>query len=107
MANPIGRRIRQAREDYGMSQTVLATRLGISRQHLNNIEHERSMPQPPLITKIAQILKVSTDYLHGLTTTEDTQVLAQDLLLSSEGDRGNGATTRRTDCRPGGPAART
>ena len=75
MANPIGQRIREVRQDYGMSQVELAKRLGISRQSLNNIEHERSMPQPPLIKRIAELLRVSGDYLLGLTDDKDIPAL--------------------------------
>lgn len=75
MANPIGQRIRQVRQDYGMSQVELARRLGISRQNLNNIERERSMPPPPLIKQIAELLRVSGDYLLGLTNDKDIPAL--------------------------------
>lgn len=75
MPNPIGQRIREVRIAYGMSQVELARRLGITRQLLNNIEQERSMPLPPLIAQIATILQVNGNYLLGLSDNKDIPAL--------------------------------
>ena len=71
MANPIGQRIRALRLERGMSQADLARAVGTTPQNLNNIEHERQVPQPALISRAAQALSTTTDYLHGLTENKD------------------------------------
>lgn len=75
MANPIGQRIRTAREDYGMSQAELARRIGISSQSMNAIEMERTDPKASLVGRIAQVLRVRGDYLLCLTDDKDLPAL--------------------------------
>ena len=66
MAEPLGRRIRQARERYGMSQAELARRIGISGTALNQIESGKT-PDPGVsrILGIARVLGVSPNDLLG------------------------------------------
>jgi transcriptional regulator with XRE-family HTH domain len=67
MDETLGGRIRQAREDYGMSQAVLAKTIGLSKTTMNQIEkgHTRD-PGASRIRAIAQTLQVTSDYLLGL-----------------------------------------
>jgi transcriptional regulator with XRE-family HTH domain len=61
-----GERIRRARGGHGfLNGTAFAKRLGISRQHLANIETGRSAPGRDLLVRIANELDVSVDYLLG------------------------------------------
>jgi len=53
----IGKRIREAREEYGMSGVVLARRAGVSSAHLNMIEHGSRTPSLGLLEKIAHELR--------------------------------------------------
>lgn len=71
MANPIGQRIRTAREDYGMSQAELARRVGVKAQTMNAIELERLDPKASLVRDIARVLRVRGEYLLGLTEEKD------------------------------------
>ncbi len=53
----IGKRIREAREEYGMSGVVLARRAGVTPAHLNMIEHGSRTPSLGLLEKIAKELR--------------------------------------------------
>lgn len=74
MADTIGKRIRAARERYGMSQAELARRVKISPQSMNVLELGKTDPRSSLIAAIARVLHVTTDYLHGLSEEEDFKV---------------------------------
>lgn len=66
-----GERIRRARGGHGfLNGTAFAKRLGISRQHLANIEKGRSAPGRDLLVRIADELGVSVDYLLGRDTPD-------------------------------------
>jgi transcriptional regulator with XRE-family HTH domain len=71
MAETIGSRIRAARTEYGMAQAELGRRVGISRQQMNSIEFDRQPPTAEQVAAIARILRVSGDYLLGLSDTEE------------------------------------
>ncbi|EAH4874488.1 helix-turn-helix domain-containing protein [Campylobacter coli] len=58
----IGKKIRIAREEHGYSQEQLASELGITTRTLQNYEYGKSDVGVILITKIANILKISSDY---------------------------------------------
>jgi transcriptional regulator with XRE-family HTH domain len=71
MAEPVGRRIRAARLKYGMTGAELARRVGITPQNLNVIERGNTDPRASHVAAIARVLRVSTDYLLGLTDKDD------------------------------------
>ena len=72
MEETLGQRIRKARQRYGMSQTELAKRVGISKTAMNQIEMgETTDPRISRIRAIADILGVSMDYLAGREDEED------------------------------------
>jgi len=53
----IGRRIKEVREEYGMSGVVLARRAGVTSAHLNMIEHGSRTPSLGLLERIARELR--------------------------------------------------
>ena len=61
----IGERISHARMRRGWNQSELARQLGKPRQHLSQIEQGKQQPRAELLTELATILGVSTDYLLG------------------------------------------
>jgi transcriptional regulator with XRE-family HTH domain len=68
MDESLGERIRKTRLRYGMSQAELARRIKISTQGMNLIEAGKTPdPASSRIAAIARVLKVSADYLLGLT----------------------------------------
>lgn len=56
-------RIRVLREQKGFTQTELAKRLKITRSSVNAWEQGISVPSTQYIVELAEIFKVSTDYL--------------------------------------------
>ncbi|TKX33837.1 XRE family transcriptional regulator [Campylobacter taeniopygiae] len=58
----IGKKIRIAREEQGYSQEQLANKLGITARTLQNYEYGKSDVGVILITRIANILKINSDY---------------------------------------------
>src|SRR6266852_1132310 len=73
MKETLGERIRKARLLYGMSQTELARRVGISKTAMNQIEMGETDPRASRITAIAETLHVSTDSLLLGRQSEDTR----------------------------------
>jgi transcriptional regulator with XRE-family HTH domain len=73
MKETLGERIRKERLRYGMSQTELARRVGISKTAMNQIEMgETADPRLSRIRAIADILGVSMDYLAGRQEEDGT-----------------------------------
>lgn len=70
-------RIKSLREQAGMSQTELAKLLGITRSSVNAWELGISVPSTPYIVELANIFKISTDYL--LCVNSSATVSVKDL----------------------------
>lgn len=62
MSKTVGERLRQAREALGWTQLELATRCGVDRSYIANIETGRST-RPEHMAEIARVLKVSPGWL--------------------------------------------
>ena len=65
MNNPkklIGLRIMQRRKELGLSQEKLAEKLGISKNHLSNIERSVYIPTVECIFKICETMGNTPDY---------------------------------------------
>ena len=60
-----GKNIVFLRKEQGISQTELANRLGIHKNVLGRYEREEAKPSIEVARSIADILKVSLDYLTG------------------------------------------
>lgn len=58
--------MRCLREHYGLTQTQLAERLGVTKSAVNAWETGTNSPSLTYIIKLAQIYGVSTDYLLGV-----------------------------------------
>lgn len=61
-----GFRMRQLREDRGMSRAMLAKKLGVSRETIYRYENNIQDPSLERVKQIALILHTSLDYLVGL-----------------------------------------
>jgi transcriptional regulator with XRE-family HTH domain len=66
----IGKRIRDVRQRRGITQMWLAKRAGITKQAMYAIEAGNVDPRATRVAKIAQALRVSTDYLLGIRDEE-------------------------------------
>ncbi len=59
----IGQRIRRIRKSKGISQEVLAEKVGISTTHMSHIETANTKLSLPVFISIAETLEVSTESL--------------------------------------------
>lgn len=64
----MGMRIRLARVRRNITQIELARRIGISKGAMNQIENNQTDPRSSSIKAMAEVLGVTTDYLHGRET---------------------------------------
>ena len=62
--------IKALRETAGFSQAELAKRLGVTRSSVNAWEMGLSVPTAQYVVEMAQLFRVSTDYLLGLNHNE-------------------------------------
>lgn len=62
----LNEKIKELRKSFGISQTQLATNLGVSKQCVSNWENDNILPSIDMLIKISEFFKVSTDYLLGL-----------------------------------------
>nr|DAE29743.1 MAG TPA: Repressor protein CI [virus sp. ctyMK1] len=59
----IGKRIKEARNNLGLTQEELAKMLGITKGAIANYENETSHPKEPIMYKLFKVLKVDANYL--------------------------------------------
>ena len=66
----IGQRLKEARKVRGISQDLLAEKIGASRGVITNIEHDKvDEPQPMVINAICNALNISKEWLVNGTGT--------------------------------------
>lgn len=65
--NLIGARIKEAREDLGLTQGEFAKKLHVSRSTIYLYEKGKATPDALFIRNVAQISSFSADYLLGLS----------------------------------------
>ena len=70
--NLLGRRLRRVRKMRGLRQKQLAEQAHISSQTVGYCERGEGYPQANVLRDMAQVLKVSTDYLLGLKDSDPT-----------------------------------
>lgn len=61
-----GKNLRNLREKANMSQKQLAAYIGVSPTSISLYELHARMPSQEVMAKIAQVFRVSTDYLLGI-----------------------------------------
>lgn len=61
-----GERIKRARTQKGFSQQKLAEMMNVARSTISMWENETNIPDAVMLTRLAEILEVSADYLLGL-----------------------------------------
>lgn len=67
-------KIKALREQNGFTQSDLAKKLGITRSSVNAWEMGISVPSTQYVVELANIFKVSTDFLLGVKTTATVNV---------------------------------
>lgn len=70
----IGTRIKEVREKNGLTQSELAKKLGLTRSGVNAWEMGISIPSAQYLIGLANLFKVSTDYLLGVDKTETIDI---------------------------------
>ena len=81
-----GERIKELRQNAGLTQQQLADRIWVSKAAISNYELYERNPSPEILVKLAKVFHVSVDYLLGIEeksqtldlsglTDEDVQVL--------------------------------
>lgn len=68
----LGEQIAELRKDKGYTQKQLAEALKISQTSLSNYENGVNYPDPFILMELSNILKVSVDFLLGITNIEAT-----------------------------------
>ena len=61
-----GFRVRQLREDRGLSRAALAKKLGVSKETIYRYENNLQDPSLDRVKQLAAILQTSIDYLVGM-----------------------------------------
>lgn len=70
----LGQRIKQRREELGMSQEELATKLGFkSRSSINKMELDKQYPRQHMIKAIADALNTTVTYILGVDEEVEQQ----------------------------------
>ena len=59
----LGNRIHELRTSFGLSQGVLAEKLGVSRQAISKWENDSAVPEPEKLLMIAEVFQVTLDQL--------------------------------------------
>lgn len=70
----ISERIKFLREQQNMTQSELARKLSITRSSVNAWEMGISVPSTQFIVELANIFKISTDYLLGVNASSTINV---------------------------------
>lgn len=74
-----GEILRKLRTDKGYSQAQLAKKIGVSSSMVALYETGDRFPSLETLLRVAQFMKVSTDYLLGNTMSKDSYVDVRDL----------------------------
>ncbi len=70
----LGEKIRQARKELGLTQVELGRLLGLTQNSVSLYEKGLNQPSSESLTKLSQILHVTTDYLLGTDEPSDVPV---------------------------------
>ena len=65
-----GSMLKKLRQREGLTQQQLADQLGVTKSVVSYYELQERYPSPAVLTKLAAIFHVSTDYLLGLDPKE-------------------------------------
>lgn len=80
----VGRRIREARQDRGWTQTVLAEQVRLSATYLSHVEHGRKQISLEALVRIATALDLSLNQLLKFPDCREDTV-AQQMAISRIG----------------------
>lgn len=75
----LGKRIREYRQKYGMTQFQLAEKLGIDDKHLSRIELGKNMPQAVIISRLAEVFNIEPKNLFEFSHLSSIDDIKKDL----------------------------
>ena len=73
-----GNTLKKLRTEEGLTQQQLAERLGVTKSVVSYYELQERYPSPEVLTKLASIFHVTTDYLLGLSRSETVDLTGLD-----------------------------
>lgn len=76
-----GQRIREVREMRGWTQEELSEIAKVNVQQINRYENNKNQPNADILKRLAAALRVSADYLLGLTSDPTPRLIADELSL--------------------------
>lgn len=59
----LGKKIKELRDSYEMTQVQLANSLGVTKQSVSNWENDNILPSVDMLIRIADKFSVTTDFL--------------------------------------------
>jgi transcriptional regulator with XRE-family HTH domain len=71
----VGRQIRTARRQAGLSHDQLAARVGTSRQHLIKLEKGQHLPRPEMLDRIAQATNKAPSFFESDDEDEESDAM--------------------------------
>ena len=77
-------RLRECREEAGLSQKYVALTLGVKEPSVSNWENGKTRPKHDNLRALAELYGVSTDYLLGLSDRQETAKMPSNLFGVSE-----------------------
>lgn len=69
-----GLRLKKLRTQMGLSQKILAERLGVTKSVVSYYESQERSPSPDVLIRYSRIFHVSADYLLGLDKKETLDI---------------------------------
>ena len=81
----LGRRIKEVRQQRGLTQEYLAARVDCNTSHISNIENCYTKPSLNALLAIANVLETSVDYLLSEQLNEVSSALDKAILRALQG----------------------
>lgn len=79
-------RLRELRDELGMTQVRLAAELGVSQETISGYEIGKALPPADMLIKLADSLHTSVDYILGRTDDKHPTRLLENQLSELEND---------------------
>jgi transcriptional regulator with XRE-family HTH domain len=79
----LGKRIQELRKQAGLSQTELASKIGVSYPQMSRYEVKGVQPPADVLKRLADVLNTSVDYLVSGNTEEKAKATLKDSKLLS------------------------
>lgn len=85
LSREIRDKIRQRREEMGLSQTELGKKIGVSRSAVTRLERGSSTPLPKVLKRLASFLEIPYELIQNSIGTDDSALDKSDKWLTAGG----------------------